>query len=62
MILDFGSFTRRGLMVDHESSTETWRRGMGQDKAWKEKRVQDQKAGGERQRETTDLPAMVIDP
>ena len=47
MILDLGSLTRRGLMVDVG--------GVG-DKALKEQRVQDQTRG--RTRQTTDLFAM----
>ena len=46
MILDFGSFTRCGLMVERVSPAETWR-----DKAWEEQRMQDQKGGGRRQRD-----------
>ena len=48
VILHFGSFTKKELMVNHERSTETW--GGGGDKAWKEKLEQDQKGGGGRQR------------
>jgi len=40
VILDLGSFTRRGLMVDHVYLAETWGGGGGC-RAHKEQRVQD---------------------
>ena len=46
VILDFGSFTRSGLLVDRICPAET----QG-DKARKEQRVQDQKGGSRRQRD-----------
>ena len=53
MVLDFGSFTRRGLLVDHVFPADT----LGRNKARKEQKVLDQK-GQVEDRETTNLSAM----
>ena len=51
MILDFGSFTRKRLMVDHVSPTETM--GGEEDKAQNEQRTEHQKEVAKRQKTPT---------
>ena len=48
MILDLGSFIRRGLI---DGGPCELCRNLGGNKAWREQRVQDQKGGGRRQRD-----------
>ena len=57
MILCFGLFTTRGLMVDDVCPAET----SGDDKARKEQRVPDQRGGGRRQRPLTCLINFILD-